>query len=142
LAALLSPALAALDAAGERERAFRHARRTLDVVSILVVPGALVLIFFASDAMAIFGAHYRASADLLRVVAIAAVASPLVQFGGGMLVAFGEYPTYLAMSCISIAAALGLNLLRLPALGVPGAAWAASLAALTHACVVTFVLRS
>ena len=141
LAALLSPALAALDGSGLRDQAFRHAERALNATLILVVPSCLVLIFFAPDGMAIFGAQFRPSADLLRIASVAAVASPVVQFGGGMLVAFGEYRAYLAMSSIYIVAAVGLNFLLIPSFGVSGAAWAASIGALVQACAIAVVLR-
>ncbi len=140
LAALLAPALAALDGSGLREKAFRHARQTLNATLILAVPACLVLIFFAPDGMAVFGVRFRASADLLRIVSIGVVASPIVHLGGGMLVAFGEYRAFLAMSCIYIAAALGLNLVLIPTLGLTGAAWAASSGALVQACAVAVVL--
>lgn len=141
LSAALSPGLAALDSAGLRDAAFAQARRAMSTSLLAVVPIGLVLIFFAEDAMAVFGSQFRPRADLLRVLAVSVIAPPFSQFGGGMLVAFGAYRAYLVVSSVYVVAAIALVFALIPSLGLTGAAWAATASSLAHAAAVMGVLR-
>lgn len=141
LASLISPGLASLEAKGMRQEAFRQAHKAMSLALLVVVPASLVLVFFASDAMAVFGDAFRARADLLRILALSTLAVPIVQFGAGMLVAFGAYRSYLAASLVYVVAAVALVTGLIPLFGLPGAAWAGAASSLANALAVTVVLR-
>jgi O-antigen/teichoic acid export membrane protein len=140
LTALLAPSLATLDASGLREDAVRQARSALRAAMLFLLPATLLLIFFATPLMGVFNAAFRQHGTLLRIVAVAVLLSPVVHFGGGMLVAFGAYRTYLAASLLYVAAALALLFGLVPTLGLAGAAWCSVLTTSMNAAVVTGAL--
>jgi O-antigen/teichoic acid export membrane protein len=138
---VLTPGFSKLDAAGLRDDALRLAASTLRSCSLLLVPAVLALVLFAPDFLGVFGRDYRAFAGLLSVVGLSVLAVPVVQIGGGMIVAFGELRIYVAASIVNVVACLLIGLTLVPQWGLNGAAWALLSSAAFQTFVVAWVLR-
>ncbi len=141
LAQTVAPALARLDSAGRREDALRQARTAMNGTAVPLVAAVLALVFFAPDAMGMFGTDFRAGADLLRLAALSALAAPVVQYGGAMMVAFGALRSYLSASLVYVAVALAMTAASVPLFGLRGAAAVTTLGAFARHVTLTIALR-
>jgi O-antigen/teichoic acid export membrane protein len=88
---VVAPGLSALEASGSRQEALRQAGSVIRAALLPMVPAALVFIFFAGDAMAIFNPAFRDQRDLLRIVAVSSAAAPVYHLGTGALAAWGPF---------------------------------------------------
>jgi len=141
VASVTGPGMSALAASGLHEEGFRQTLAAMRASLLLLVPSVLVLVFFAGDAMAVFGTEFVAHRDLLRILAISLIAAPMIHSGAGTAVALGAFRTYLASSLVFVAIALVLAALLIPWLGLPGAAAAMSGGAFVRQLVLGFALR-
>ncbi|HEX6851054.1 MAG TPA: polysaccharide biosynthesis C-terminal domain-containing protein [Candidatus Polarisedimenticolaceae bacterium] len=141
IADVVAPGLASLDASGMRDRALRHATAAVEAALVVTVPLVLGFVFFARDAMALFGPPFVEHRELLRILALSALSAPVVYVGSGMLAAFGAFRAYLLASALYVATALVLVVVLVRGFGLPGAAWAATIGAALQQTVVTVTLR-
>ena len=141
LADVVAPGLSSLDTAGERDRALGHASAAIRAALVVTVPLVLGFVFFAEDAMALFGPTFVEHRGLLRVLALSALSAPVVYVGTGMLAAFGAFRAYLLASIAYVASAIVLTVVGVGTFGLPGAAWAATLGAALQQLFVSWTLR-
>lgn len=142
MASVTGPAAAAHFAAGRRAEAFHQIGRALQGAWAAVVPSAIVLSALAPQAMRVFGAEFPAHRDLLRILAPSAVAAPMVFIGASAAVALHAFRDYFGASVLFLATTLGLSVLLVPRIGLPGAAIAASAGALVQHAAIAVLLRA
>jgi O-antigen/teichoic acid export membrane protein len=141
LTSVLAPGLARLAAEGRREEAFQQAGAALRGCLIVVAPGVFALIVFAPTAMGLFGPDFRPYAQILRLMAPIALASPLFYMGAGMAVAFGAFRSYLWVSTVFVVSSLVLAWVAIPRWGLVGAAAAGTLGSFVQQTAMSAVMR-
>jgi O-antigen/teichoic acid export membrane protein len=130
VAAALGPGLSRLVAAGLQEEACRQSAAAMRASILLLGPAAMALACFATPAMAVFGPGFADHSGLLRLLAPAVLAGPVVMGGNALAVALGEFGAWLRTSAIYAVAAVVLLAAAVPALGLAGAALATTAGAL------------
>lgn len=138
---VIAPGLSNLEVSGRRDEAFGQARTGIRATLLLMVPVAVVLCLFAEDAMAVIGPEFPAHRDLLSIVAVSALAAPVVQLAGGIAAAIGAFRTFLLASLVFVITALALILTLVPWIGLPGAAIAMTLSSFVQQVALMVLLR-
>ena len=142
MASVVSPGLSTLEAGGMGAEVMRKAVSALRGAMVVVAPAVFALVLFSRDAMGLFGEEYRADRHVLAILALSALAAPLVHLGSGLLVARGALGTYLGASVVYVAASLALALLLVPRLGLLGAAVATTAGEIVqHTCLYAVLRR-
>ncbi len=142
VASVTGPSVAAQDALGRRDEAFRQVRRVLEGAWAATVPACIGIAAFAPDVMRVFGPEYPAHADLLRILAVVPVAAPMAFIGASVAVALHAFREYFRVSVLFLATTIGLSLLLVPRIGLVGAALAAVAGAFVqHTAIAALLLR-
>jgi O-antigen/teichoic acid export membrane protein len=140
LAAVLGPELRHLVTSGHRDDALRQTAGAVRSALLVLGPTVLGLIVLAEDAMGVFGPGFREHADVLRFAAPGILATPVVLCGAAAAVSIGAFSGYLRGSILYVVTSIGLVALLVPRWGLPGAAAAMSLGALSRQTAIVFVL--
>ena len=115
--------LLARAARDDRERLRYAVQRMLEITLILGTGMALVTALGAPAAIdVVAGADYRASTDVLRVMALALLGTHLIALGGFALLSVERYRALLVANAIALSVSAGLTFALAPSLGADGAA--------------------
>jgi O-antigen/teichoic acid export membrane protein len=138
--------LAAASQDGDRLPA--QATKAIKQMALFVVPGALVVVAFASFGLGIFGSSYAdGGTTILRLFAVAAVANIAVAVSIGILRARRQVGRLVGLYALRVGMIFGLSLVLVPRHGLAGVGWAwligeTALAALLVAAHLRPMLRS
>jgi O-antigen/teichoic acid export membrane protein len=138
LAIMVTPAVATLYGAGELGRirsGYARAARLLFLVSLPLAAGALVL--GPTLLRLVYGDQYSGTGDVLLVLTIPLVLSPIGGLSSGTLIGRGRITAPVVSTSVSAAVDLGLAALLVPRLDAVGAAVANASAQLTAVAIST-----
>jgi len=141
VASVLAPSFSHLEVSGFREQGFGQVVAALRTMLLLMTPVVLGLILFSGDAMAIFGQGFREYGLIAAVVAISALAGPMVHVGTGVAAALNEYRGLMIMSLSFAVLALIATSLLVPLFGLRGAAVAMTASALMRQSAILLLIR-
>jgi O-antigen/teichoic acid export membrane protein len=120
----LSPTVARLHIAGERNRIQATVVRTARLVLLGSIPVAIVLVVFPAQVLSLFGSGFGGGAAAVRIMAAGDLVNVVTGFGGLVLVMSGRESDLARGVALGAMLNLGLAAVLVPMLGVNGAALA------------------